>query len=255
MRPEILKARMHGSVEHQPDSWNLIKYLIVYSSEHQPDSWNLLVMQVQNILKKKINKFYLKSPIPPLLCTTACRITFNDEDFCILTKNQQISKARHAPRSLSHAKEWHRLPRSMSAHQILQDQLMHNQLVIQGVMKISRRFLSSLILWLAWLPMQPATKRVYHILHQNNNPQAPNKPILLEQLMEKISFLSKHVELLQEPHTLRALRDFDRIESRTSGWSSKYSVKFSWTDCSTILRTSGFPNLVCEIKETELIGH
>ena len=94
MRPEILKARMHGSVKHQPDSWNLIKYLIVYSSEHQPDSWNLLVMQVQNILKKKINKFYLKSPIPPLLCTTACRITFNDEDFCILMKNQQMSKPR-----------------------------------------------------------------------------------------------------------------------------------------------------------------
>ena len=139
-------------------------------------------------IEKKINKFYLKSPIPPLLCTTACRITFNDEDFCIFTKNQQISKARHAPRSLSHAKEWHRLPRSMSAHQILQDSLMHNQLVFQGAMKISRRFLSSLILWLSWLPMQPATKRVYHILHQKNNPKAPNKPILLDQLMDKNIF-------------------------------------------------------------------
>jgi hypothetical protein len=26
-----------------------------------------------------------------LLCTTACRITFNDENFCILMKNQQMS--------------------------------------------------------------------------------------------------------------------------------------------------------------------
>jgi hypothetical protein len=69
-------------------------------------------------------------------------------------------------------------------------------------------------------------------------------------------FSSKSCWILQEPCTLRALRDFDRIESRTSGWSSKNSVKFSWTDCSTILRTSGFPNLVCEIKkEIELTSH
>jgi hypothetical protein len=43
---------------------------------------------------------------------------------------------------------------------------------------------------------------------------------------------------------LRAFRDFDKIESRTSGCNSKYSVRYSWTDCSTTFRTSGFPNLV-----------
>lgn len=44
--------------------------------------------------------------------------------------------------------------------------------------------------------------------------------------------------------TFRAFKDLDKIESRTSGCNSKYSVRYSWIDWSTNLRTSGFPNLV-----------
>lgn len=48
-----------------------------------------------------------------------------------------------------------------------------------------------------------------------------------------------------EQITLRALRDLKRIASSASGCNSRYSVRCSCTDCSTTLRTSGLPNLVC----------